>query len=103
MPDTDDWTSIFGDPTKFGLGLVSILFDLMFMLQHYVLFRSAVDPDEGSKKVGHSSHMDNTDDVMEGGRVSDEEERPLLPSINGGKDKSKFQRLLKLCNQQSAS
>ena len=33
-----DWKSIFGDPTKFGLGALSILFDLLFMFQHYVLF-----------------------------------------------------------------
>ena len=38
---SDDWKSIFGDPTKFGLGMVSILFDLIFLLQHYVLYRGA--------------------------------------------------------------
>lgn len=36
---TDDWTSIFGDPTKFGLGLFSVVFDIFFMLQHYVIYR----------------------------------------------------------------
>jgi cystinosin len=35
----DDWSSIFGSPTKFGLGFFSILFDLLFMMQHYVLYR----------------------------------------------------------------
>ena len=35
----DDWGSIFGDPTKFGLGFFSILFDVLFMVQHYVLYR----------------------------------------------------------------
>ncbi|KAH8292530.1 hypothetical protein KR054_011434, partial [Drosophila jambulina] len=35
----DDWASIFGDPTKFGLGLFSVLFDIFFMLQHYVFYR----------------------------------------------------------------
>ncbi|KAI8045814.1 cystinosin homolog [Drosophila gunungcola] len=35
----DDWVSIFGDPTKFGLGLFSVLFDIFFMLQHYVFYR----------------------------------------------------------------
>ncbi|XP_065371333.1 cystinosin homolog isoform X1 [Calliphora vicina] len=34
----DDWVSIFGDPTKFGLGLFSVLFDIFFMLQHYVFY-----------------------------------------------------------------
>ena len=38
---TDDWGSIFGDPTKFGLGLFSIVFDLIFMTQHYILFRKS--------------------------------------------------------------
>lgn len=36
----DDWVSIFGDPTKFGLGLFSVLFDIFFMLQHYVFYRN---------------------------------------------------------------
>lgn len=35
----NDWSSIFGSPTKFGLGLFSILFDLIFIFQHYVLYR----------------------------------------------------------------
>ena len=35
----DEWDSIFGDFTKFGLGLFSVLFDVLFMFQHYVLYR----------------------------------------------------------------
>ncbi|XP_037025416.1 cystinosin homolog [Bradysia coprophila] len=35
----DDWVSIFGDPTKFGLGLFSVCFDILFMVQHYGLYR----------------------------------------------------------------
>ncbi|KAF2901758.1 hypothetical protein ILUMI_04436 [Ignelater luminosus] len=35
----DDWVSIFGDPTKFGLGLFSVIFDIFFMIQHYILYR----------------------------------------------------------------
>lgn len=35
----DDWSSIFGSPTKLGLGLFSIFFDVIFILQHYVCFR----------------------------------------------------------------
>jgi len=34
----DDWDSIMGDPTKFGLGLFSVLFDILFIVQHYVLY-----------------------------------------------------------------
>lgn len=36
----DDWSSIFGNFTKFGLGLISILFDILFMVQHYCLYRN---------------------------------------------------------------
>ncbi|PVD23877.1 hypothetical protein C0Q70_17151 [Pomacea canaliculata] len=36
--NSDDWGSIFGDPTKFGLGFFSILFDILFIVQHYCLY-----------------------------------------------------------------
>ena len=36
-----DWTGITGNSAKFGLGFVSIFFDLFFMLQHYVLYPDA--------------------------------------------------------------
>lgn len=39
----NDWSSIFGDPTKFGLGLFSIIFDVFFMVQHYILYRVRVN------------------------------------------------------------
>lgn len=35
----DDWKSIFDDLTKFGLGAFSVCFDILFMIQHYVLYR----------------------------------------------------------------
>lgn len=37
----DDWVSFFGDATKFGLGLFSLIFDIFFMLQHYVFYRDS--------------------------------------------------------------
>ena len=37
----DDWKSVFGDPTKFGLGVISIIFDMIFLFQHWVLYRGA--------------------------------------------------------------
>lgn len=39
----DDWESIFGDPTKFGLGFFSVAFDVFFLIQHYVLYRNRAD------------------------------------------------------------
>ncbi|KAM6921188.1 cystinosin [Xenentodon cancila] len=37
--NNDEWRLVFGDPTKFGLGLFSVLFDILFMTQHYCLYR----------------------------------------------------------------
>jgi len=42
----NDWSSIFGDPTKFGLGLFSVLFDILFILQHYVFYRNNLPSEE---------------------------------------------------------
>ncbi|XP_058982710.1 cystinosin homolog [Musca domestica] len=47
----DDWVSIFGDPTKFGLGLFSVLFDVFFMLQHYVFYRHSIDISKSNETV----------------------------------------------------
>ncbi|XP_072516389.1 cystinosin isoform X2 [Salminus brasiliensis] len=38
--NNDEWRLIFGDPTKFGLGLFSIFFDIIFIIQHYCLYRN---------------------------------------------------------------
>ncbi len=39
----DDWSSIFGSPTKLGLAFFSILFDILFIAQHYVCYRTHED------------------------------------------------------------
>lgn len=42
---TSDWSGIQGDPVKFGLGFTSMVFDIVFMAQHYVLYP---EPSNGS-------------------------------------------------------
>ncbi|XP_010609681.1 cystinosin isoform X3 [Fukomys damarensis] len=37
--NNDQWTLIFGDPTKFGLGIFSIFFDVVFFIQHFCIYR----------------------------------------------------------------
>lgn len=37
--NTGDWSGIRGYPVKFAIGLVSVIFDVIFMFQHYVLYR----------------------------------------------------------------
>lgn len=41
--NNDQWMIFFGNPTKFGLGLFSVLFDLLFISQHYCLYRQAAE------------------------------------------------------------
>ncbi|ORX54556.1 PQ-loop-domain-containing protein [Hesseltinella vesiculosa] len=40
---TKDSSGITGDSIKLGLGLVAILFDCIFMVQHYILYPTRVD------------------------------------------------------------
>jgi cystinosin len=42
-----DWSGITGNPVKFGLGNVSIIFDMIFIIQHYWLYRHRGKADEG--------------------------------------------------------
>lgn len=37
----NDWSGVTSNPIKFGLGNVSIFFDVVFMIQHYWLYRRA--------------------------------------------------------------
>eukprot|EP01134_Creolimax_fragrantissima_P001987 CFRG1987T1 len=39
----NDISGFFGNPAKFALGLVSIAFDVLFIIQHYVLYRHTRD------------------------------------------------------------
>lgn len=45
----NDWSGIAGNPMKLGLSGISIGFDLIFMTQHYILYRGS-RPDDGSVK-----------------------------------------------------
>ena len=39
----DDWSGLAGNPVKLGLGNISIMFDVMFIAQHYWLYRIGRD------------------------------------------------------------
>ncbi|XP_041976078.1 cystinosin homolog isoform X3 [Aricia agestis] len=56
----NDWVSLQGDLTKVGLGLFSLIFDIFFMLQHYVFYRhSRYDAIPGTT---HSSEASEDED-----------------------------------------
>ena len=40
---------IFGDPVKLFLGTLSIFFDIIFMLQHYLWYKEESDSAEGAE------------------------------------------------------
>ncbi|KAL9124970.1 MAG: hypothetical protein Q9175_008150, partial [Cornicularia normoerica] len=42
-----DWSGITGNPVKLGLGNVSILFDIVFMVQHYILYKGNKVEEDG--------------------------------------------------------
>ncbi|CAK6437837.1 unnamed protein product [Pipistrellus nathusii] len=52
--NNDHWTLIFGDPTKFGLGVFSIFFDIVFFIQHFCLYRKK--PGLQAAPTGSDSH-----------------------------------------------
>lgn len=41
----DDWSGITGNPVKFSLGNIAIVYDTIFFVQHYVLYRGAEGKD----------------------------------------------------------
>jgi len=43
-----DWSGIAGNPAKFALANISIVFDIIFMSQHYILYRKATRVEESS-------------------------------------------------------
>jgi cystinosin len=45
-----DWSGITGNPVKFALGNVSMFYDSIFIIQHYVLYRDA----NGSERERHA-------------------------------------------------
>ncbi len=70
MHYTDDWKSIFGDPTKFGFGALTVFFDVILLFQH-VLYRG--------------KNVSETDK-----RTEQKEEEPKKEELKIGKLRDKF-------------
>ncbi|KIW02173.1 uncharacterized protein PV09_06337 [Verruconis gallopava] len=54
-----DWSGLYGNPVKLGLSNISLFFDLMFIIQHYVLYRqsSCKETNETSQNVDERSAL----------------------------------------------
>ncbi|CUS07635.1 unnamed protein product [Tuber aestivum] len=58
----NDWSGLAGNPLKLFLSQISIFFDIIFLIQHYVLYRSSSEPSacsrlspEGEAEVGYGT------------------------------------------------
>jgi cystinosin len=45
-----DWSGITGNPVKFALGNISMIYDSVFIVQHYVLYRDAESTQSGERE-----------------------------------------------------
>jgi hypothetical protein len=57
---TDNWSGVTGDIAKLGLGLLSIFFDVIFFVQHFVMYTDRQDvsrPDSVNTGTTNSSGL----------------------------------------------
>jgi len=47
----NDWSAVVGNPGKLALGLLSMLFDVVFMVQHYCLYPGRSSPSHLGRQV----------------------------------------------------
>jgi hypothetical protein len=80
------WGGVVGDPIKFGLGFISMVFDALFMVQHYCLFTDHREEEERSgdgKSAGTGEAVDvisSTYAPLDHGTTSSSSASSRLPS-----------------------
>ncbi len=94
----EDLSAVTGDPVKFGLGLVSVIFDIMFMIQHYSLYK-----DNNTKLTEEAPKARYTMVSPEQSRrSSQQDEQPLLASASTSVSEESLSGLRKLPKSNSA-
>mmetsp|Transcript_16451 Transcript_16451/g.20334 ORF Transcript_16451/g.20334 Transcript_16451/m.20334 type:complete len:328 (-) Transcript_16451:616-1599(-) len=68
---THNWGGVIGNPVKFGLGFVSMLFDIIFMVQHFVLYKWKQPVDYHFSRVNR--------DLNDGTSLNAEQEQLVRP------------------------
>lgn len=53
-----DWSGLTGNPVKFALGNLAIIFDIVFMIQHYWLYRGAGEKEVADAEIDEGSEED---------------------------------------------
>jgi len=64
----NDWSGLTGNPVKLGLGNISIAFDIVFIIQHYWLYRGAKEVEEDGKIDGERRPLLRNEDEEAGVR-----------------------------------
>jgi cystinosin len=64
------WTGVTGNPVKFALGNVSMLYDVCFMTQHYILY-----PHASSAEDDNRAKRGEREALLESGRAGDDDRR----------------------------
>ncbi|KAH9838203.1 cystinosin [Teratosphaeria destructans] len=72
----DDWSGLTGNPGKLGLANISLVFDVVFMLQHYVLYGAVPEREGRREDPGHQRHDDR--EQQEHTDIAARERDPLL-------------------------
>ncbi|KAF2197004.1 hypothetical protein GQ43DRAFT_403946 [Delitschia confertaspora ATCC 74209] len=59
-----DWSGITGNPVKLMLANISIIFDIIFIVQHYVLYRNPYKRDEENATDGHADGIEEREYML---------------------------------------
>ncbi|CAI2323954.1 unnamed protein product [Caenorhabditis sp. 36 PRJEB53466] len=77
--NVDDWSAFYANPVKFGLGFVSIFFDIFFILQHFVFYRNVEVPhNEYSGVDNPDPDLISRDPEQYGDDESNESAEPII-------------------------
>ncbi|GAA6060336.1 hypothetical protein JCM10212_000433 [Sporobolomyces blumeae] len=96
----DDWQAITGNPGKLGLSLLSLCFDLVFVVQHFVLYRgNEPDPTRSHPRNLARVKLDEARQARtrrEAGEETDlheDDERALEPTVGPRRTEHGSQRI----------
>jgi cystinosin len=62
--NTRDWSGIAGTPVKFALGCASIFFDVIFLVQHFWLYRGASASEQQQYGDGYKALLHDNGEVV---------------------------------------
>jgi cystinosin len=74
--DTNNWNGIIGNFVKFALGFISVLFDLIFIVQHFILYTNSNHCSDSANDLNqryfHVNVMDGHHDIDTKNALHDE-------------------------------